>query len=252
MDKSRFVSGVAAGLGVVVVCFCLLLVAGGVRGGQQTGDNRPRSSSQKLQRADLLGVLDCATRPDQLLAVRPESYAGAGYRARYLYPVPPGTEANMLNMIGDTDRLVLVLYHTDGQSAALFEVGINGPQSQRTFSLRDGANLERQGSRWVVKDILNGGVSTWREITRHSERASATPLAVVPRAAVVRANASCEFPPAGLEFMAVTTSGDQFNWKFKDGASAGIPFKKRLGPFNNSDLSTVPSGQVYWNSYGPD
>jgi len=236
----------AAGLASVTACFCLLPFVVTVLGEPPQGVTRPPGY------ADLLRALDCATREDQLLAVLPESYAAPSFRVRYLYPVPASTEANLLNMIRDSNRLAMVLYHGDGRSAALFEVGFNGSPSKRTFSLRDGANLEKQGAQWVVKNILNGGASTWPEIVRHSDAASEKPLMVVPRAAVTRTSATCEFPPSGLIFSAVSISGDQSNWKFKDGASEGIPFKTQSGPFHNSDLNRVPSRRVYMNTYGLD
>ena len=115
----------------------------------------------------------------------------------------------------------------------------------------DGANLEKSGKQWAIKDILNGGVSTWPEIADHVNRVSLTQMVTIRRVEVVRTNASCEFPKAGSEFVAVSLSGDKSNWIFKDGASEGIPFKEQHGPFENTDLKSVPSRTVYMNSYGP-
>jgi hypothetical protein len=98
---------------------------------------------------------------------------------------------------------------------------------------------------------LNGGASTWPEIVRHVDRVSTEPLVTLRRAAVTRTNAACEFPVPGQIFSAVSVSEDQSNWKFKDGASEGMPLKTHSGPFNNSDLKSVPSRQVYMNTYGP-
>lgn len=115
--------------------------------------NEASNSPRVLQRADLLGLLDCATRTDQRLAVRTESYGEESFRLRYVYPLVVGRKANMLNMLAPDNWVAMVLYHRDGHSAALFEVGFDGPASRRTFALLDGANLEKQGEGWVVKDI---------------------------------------------------------------------------------------------------
>jgi hypothetical protein len=172
-----------------------------------------------------------------------EFYATDSFRVRYIHRVQaPGHE--------DT-RLDLALYHRDGRSAALFEVWFDGPASNRTFVLRDGANLEKLGTRWVVKDILNGGAATWLEIARLADTISATSLVAVPRSAVRRTNASCEFPPPGSTYFAVSIRTDQSNWKFKGSASEGIPLTTHSGPFDNSDLKAVPSVEVYMNTYGP-
>lgn len=241
----------AACLTSAIGYFCFLLSAIKAVSGPPQGKPPAQRSPQELDNADLLGLLDCATRPDQLLAVRPEFYVSDNYRARYVYPVVPGHEADMLNMLSPANWVTLVLYHRDARSAALFEVGFDGLRSKRTFFLLDGANLEREGARWVVKDILNGGASTWPEIVRHVDRISSAPQVTIRRAAVTRTNAVCEFPRPGQIFSAVSVTGDQSNWKFKDGASQGIPLKTHSGPFNNSDLKKVPSPQVYMNTYGP-
>jgi hypothetical protein len=241
----------AACLTSAIGYFCFLLSAVKAVSGPPQGKPPAQRASQKLDNADLLGLLDCATRPDQPLAVRAQFYVSDNYRARYLYPVVPGHEANMLNMLSPANWVTLVLYHRDARFAALFEVGFDGPRSKRTFFLLDGANLERERTRWVVKDILNGGASTWPEIVRHVDQVSTAPLATIPRAAVTRTNAACEFPAAGQTFAAVSMSEDQSNWKFKDGASEGIPMKTHSGPFKNLDLKRVPSRQVYMNTYGP-
>jgi hypothetical protein len=227
----------AAGFVLVGAWVCFLAFTGISLGEPPQGATRPPGY------ADLLRILDCATRPDQPLAVMPEFYANGGFQLRYIRRVePPGHEDASLE---------LALYHRDGSSAALFEVGLDGRASNRTFVLRDGANLEKLGTRWVVQDILNGGAATWREIARLADAISATPLVAVPRSAVRRTNAACEFPPPGDTFFAVSIRDDQSNWKFKGGASEGIPLKTHSGPFDNSDLKAVPSRKVYMNTYGP-
>ena len=115
MRTIRVVLGQAAVFAIVTACLCLLPFAMTVLGEPPQGATHPPGY------ADLLRVLDCVTRPDQALAVRPESYASDSFRVRYLYPVPPSTEANLLNMIRDGDRLAMVLYHRDGRSAFLVE-----------------------------------------------------------------------------------------------------------------------------------
>src|ERR1700687_3806736 len=161
-----------------------------------------------LANSDLLGLLDCAPPADQLLAVRPEFYVSDGFRARYLYPVRPGRDANLLNMMRPTNWVSLVLYQRDLRYSVLFEVGFDGPPSKRTFVLLDGANLEIRGARWAVKDLLSGGASTWPEIVDHIDRISEAPLVTMRRADVTRTNAACEVPTPGLTFSAVCVSGD--------------------------------------------
>jgi hypothetical protein len=233
------------------VYFCLLLCGVMAFCEPPQGRSPAQRAPQKLDNGDLLRLLDCATRPDQLLAVKLESYGRDNFRVRYEYPVLPGREANMLNMLRSANWVTLVLYHNNARSAALFEVGFDGPRSKRTFFLLDAANLEREGAHWVVKNILNGGASTWPEIVRHVDHVSMAPIVNIPRSAVVRTNSACEFPAPGQTFAAVSVSADQTNWKFKDGASEGIPLKTHSGPFNNSDPKRVPSPQVYMNTYGP-
>jgi hypothetical protein len=206
---------------------------------------------QKLGNADLLGLLACATRPDQLLAVRPEFYGSDALRVQYLYPVRPGREINLLNMIRPNNWVSLLLHHRDSRYAALFEVAFDGPLSKRTYILLDGANLEMQSGRWIVKNILSGGASTWPEIVNHIDRISTAPLVTIRRVDITRLNAACEFPTRGQTFSAISVSADQSNWKFKDGASEGIPMTAHAGPFSNSDLKKVPSRLVYMNTYGP-
>jgi hypothetical protein len=236
---------------VAIGYFCLLFFAANAIGIPPQGIAPGRQSNQKLGNADLLGLLDGATRADQRLAVRPEFYGGDGFRVRYVYPVVAGPKANMLNMLGPANWVAMVLYHRDARSAALFEVAFDGPSSKRTFVLLDGANLEKRRVRWMVKDILNGGASTWPEIASHVERVSSAPLVIVRRADVRRTNAACDSPKPGSEFAAISVSGDKSNRKFKDGATEGIPFKTQSGPFDNLDLKSVPSRQVYMNTYGP-
>jgi hypothetical protein len=252
MGRIKSASRKATRLTVAMGYLCLLLPAVNVSGDALHGKPSAQHASQKLDHADLLGLLDCATRPDQLLAVRPEFYGSDNFRVRYVFPVRPGHEANLLNMMHPTNGVTLVLYHRDARHAALFEVGFDRPPSKkRTFFLLDGGNLEKEGTRWVVKDILNGGASTWPEIVDHVDRVSTASLVTIPRGAVTRTNAACDFPTPGQTFSAVSASGDQSNWKFKDGASEGIPLKTHSGPFNNSDLKRGPSRQVYINTYGP-
>jgi len=86
----------------------------------------PRPLPQKLGSADLLELLDCITRADQKLAVRPEFYGDHSFSLRYLYPVVAGRKANMLNMLAPSNWVTLVLYHPDTHHAALFEVGLMG------------------------------------------------------------------------------------------------------------------------------
>jgi hypothetical protein len=250
MGRTRNASRITASLSVAVAYFCLFLSAVNAFSDPQQGAASAHPAPQKLDHADLLGLLDCATRPDQPLAVRPEFYSSDSFRVRYVYPVVAGREANLLNMLHPAHWVILVLYHRDARYAALLEVGFDGPRSKRTFFLLDGANLEKDRARWVVKDILNGGASTWPEIAGHVERVSAAPLVTVRRAAVRRTNAACEFPTPGRIFSAVSVSADQSNWQFKDGASEGIPLKTHSGPFTNSDLKRVPSRLVYMNTYG--
>jgi hypothetical protein len=183
--------------------------------------------------------------------VRPESYRNDNFRVRYMYPGVPDRGANQLDTMQPANWIALVLYRRDPRYAALFEVGFDGPPSKRTFVLLDGANLEKKDPQSVVKDILNGGASTWPEIAGPVERISAVPLINIPRASVTHTNAVCEFPTDGMTFAAVSVSGNQSNWKFRDGVLEGIPLKTHSGPFNNSDLKRVPSPQVYMNTYGP-
>ncbi len=239
---------------MAIACLCVWPVKMSVSSEPPHGATLPDETSRSgraLGQAALLGLLDCATRADQRLGVRPEGYGSDSFRVRYVYPVVAGRKANMLNMFGPDNWVALVLYHRDGRSAALFEVGFDGSPSKRTFALLDGANLEKRGERWVVKDILNGGGSTWPEIAGHVDRVSSASLVIVRRADVRRTNASCDFPKPGSEFAAISVSGDKSNWKFKDGATEGIPFKSQSGPFANLDTKGVPSRQVYWNTYGP-
>jgi hypothetical protein len=195
--------------------------------------------------------LDCATRPDQLLAVKPESYGKAGFRIRYLYPVMPGREANILNALAPENWVTLVLYHVDERSAALLEVGFEGREAKRTYTLLDGANLEKKNGRWMVRNILNGAGSTWPEIAQHAEQLSQVPLITVARADVKRTGAVCQFPLSGLTFVAASVDGDRSNWKFKDDVSEGIPFQSQSGPFKNNNLKRTPSSTIFMNTYGP-
>jgi hypothetical protein len=250
-DRSRKIGRTTISLTLAMVCFYLLISRAYAVSDPLQEKPPAQRALQELDKADLRGLLDCATRPDQLLAVLPEFYDADGLHIRYVYPVKPGTEANMLNMTGLANWVTLVLYHRDARSAALLEVGFDGPPSRRTFTLLDGANLEKDGEHWTVKNILNGGVSTWPEIVRHIDQVSAMPLVNVPRAYVTRTRASCEFPKHGLKFVAVSANGDKSNWKFKDGASEGVPFTEQFGPFENTDLKRVPYSRVYMNSYGP-
>jgi hypothetical protein len=183
--------------------------------------------------------------------VRPESYGGGNFHLRYTYPVLPGKKINMLNMLSPMNWVALVLYHSDPHYAALFEVGFDGPAATRKFFLLDGANLERQGERWAVKNILNGGESTWPDLVEHVDSISTTPVVIVDRAKVTRTNAECQFPPPGQEFTAIAVSSEKSNWAFRDGLTDGIPFKTQSGPFENTDLKSVPSRQVFMNTYGP-
>jgi hypothetical protein len=251
MDRIKKAIHKAKSLTTASGCLCLLF--SGVSALSNSLQEKPSAqrASQELGNTDLLGLLDCATRPDQLLAVRPEFYGNDALRVRYVYPVLPGREANMLNMFRSANWISLVLYHRDSRYAALFEVAFDGPPSKRSYVLLDGANLEMQGGRWVVKNILSGGASTWPEIVNHVDRISTTPLVTIRRPDVTRTKAVCEFPTPGQTFSAVSVSADQTNWKFKDGASEGIPMTTHSGPFNNSDLKRVPSPQVYMNIYGP-
>lgn len=254
MGMTRVCPSQSVRFAIAIACLCALTLGTRIFGEPRQGAERPDQTphpGQALRQADLLGLLDCATRADQRLAVRPEFYGGDAFSVRYIYPVVAGPEANMLKMLGPANRVAMVLYHRDARSAALFEVGFDGPPSKRTFALLDGANLEKHEEKWVVKDILNGGESTWPEVLGHVDRASRRPLVVVRRADVRRTNAACDFPKPGLEFAAVSVSGDKSNWKFKDGATEGIPFKTQSGPFDNSDLKSVPARQVYMNTYGP-
>jgi hypothetical protein len=232
-------------------CLCLLLSSVNALSDSLQEKTSAQRAPQKLGNADLLGLLDCATRPDQLLAVRPEFYGRDSLRVQYAYPVRPGREINLLNMIRPNNWVSLVLHHRNPRYAALFEVAFDGPPSKRTYVLLDGANLEMQGGRWIVKNILSGGASTWPEIVNHIDRISSAPLVTIRRADVSRPNAACEFPTRGQTFSAVSVSADQSNWKFKDGASEGIPMTTHAGPFSNSDLKKVPSRLVYMNTYGP-
>lgn len=251
MDRIRHLRTRANVLSGATVGLCLLLFIVGALSGRSQNGTPTQGGPQRLDKADLLGLLDCATRPDQLLAVRSEFYDADGLHMRYVYPVVPGHEANMLNSFAEANWVAIVLYHKDERSAALFEVGFDGPPSRRTFTLLDGANLVKKETGWAVKDILNGGVSTWPEIARHVEQASTKSMVTISRADVTRTNAACEFPKRKLEFVAVSPSGDKSNWKFKDGVSEGIRFKSQNGPFNNSDLKRVPYTRVFMNSYGP-
>lgn len=238
----------------IVVCalgwFYLLLLAGHARSASPQGTSSEQVP-QKLDKADLLGFLDCATRPDQLLAVRAESYGDDNFSVRYMYPVLPGREANQLNTMHPANWAAMLLYHRDARYAALFEVAFDGPPSKRAYILLDGANLEKQAGRWVIKDVLNGGASTWPEIASHVDRLSTAPLVAISRVTTKRTKATCEFPTAGMTFSATSITGNQSNWKFRDGVSEGIPLTLHLGPFHNSDLKRVPSAEVYINTYGP-
>jgi hypothetical protein len=143
--------------------------------------------------------------------VRPESYGGGNFHLRYTYPVLPGKKINMLNMLSPMNWVALVLYHSDPHYAALFEVGFDGPAATRKFFLLDGANLERQGERWAVKNILNGGESTWPDLVEHVDSISTTPVVTVDRAKVTRTNVECQFPPPGQEFTAIAVSSEKSN-----------------------------------------
>ena len=167
MGRIRTSIGKAASLSLGRLYFCVLFSAVSAFSNLPQGTASAQQAPQELANADLLGLLDCATRPDQLLAVRPESYSSDGFRVRYVYPVHPGREANQLNTMHPTNWIALVLYHRDVRYAARFEVAFDGPPSKRTFILLGAANLEKQGEQWVVKDILNGGASTWPEIVNH-------------------------------------------------------------------------------------
>jgi hypothetical protein len=241
----------AALFAIVIACLCLQFLESGVYSERPRGTESSQGAPQELQTPDLLGVLDCATRPDQLLAVRPDSYGVDSFRLAYVYPVPPGHDANMLNALRPTHWVALMLYNRDSRFAALFEVGFGGPRSRRTFTLLDGANLENEKGHWVVKNILNGGGSTWPEIARHTDQVTSGPPFTVPRTAVKRTNAVCQFPLSGLTFVAVSVSGDRSNWNFKDGLSEGVRFQSQTGPFKNTDLKRTPASTIFMNTYGP-
>jgi hypothetical protein len=251
MGRNRRVDGFAASVTMTLACACALSGKAVLLGAspQQNPDNT--KTAPTLHTSDLLGILDCATRPDQPLAVKPEFYGVESFALRYLYPVFPGREANALNTFRREHWVALVLFHRDGRSAALFEVGFDGSETNRNFTLLDGANLEEAGGRWELKSILNGGASTWPEIARHVNSLATQRAVQVPRRNVVHTTAVCEFPAHGLEFVAVSRSGDRSDWKFKDGASEGIKFKEQSGPFKNTDLKRTPFDTVFMNSYGP-
>jgi hypothetical protein len=251
MGRINTARALAAELCGFIVCVCFVFFGLKAATSHPQGAASVEAAPKQLDSDDLLGLLDCATRPDQILAVQPDFYDADGLRMRYVYPVLPGRETNMLNSIGPSNRVALLLYHRDNSSAALFEVGIDGPHSTRTFILLDAANVEAIDTKWAVKDILNGGVSTWPEIARHVDQMPERPLVRFSRSVVKRTTASCEFPKRGMLFAAVSSSGDKSNWNFKNGASEGIRFKSQNGPFDNSDLKRVPFARVYMNFYGP-
>lgn len=147
MDRIRHPKVGAEVLTFATVGLCLLLSALVAFSGQSQGGASSQIVPETLDKADLLGLLDCATRADQQLAVRPEFYDAGGMRVRYVYPVVPGRQANMLNTFAGANWVALVLYNRDESSAALFEVGFEGARSKRTFTLLDGANLEKQEAR---------------------------------------------------------------------------------------------------------
>lgn len=238
---------------VTVVVVCVLLPSRSVALPRPAPQHEVPDTkhSEPLAKKDLLGILDCATRPDQLLAVKPESYGGESFTLRYLYPVIPGRKSNMLNMFRPEHWAAIALYHPDGHSAALFEVGFDGPGEMRSIKLLDGANLEEQSGHWQIRNILNGGVSTWPEVAHHVNRLSASPTTKVARTEVTRSSATCEFPQRGQEFVTVSPTQDRSPWKFKDGISDGIKFKEQFGPFKNNDLRGMPFDSVFMISYGP-
>jgi hypothetical protein len=251
VDRIENESGKAACFIRSVACFCLLLFVVNASISQSQGTSPAEQAPQKLDKADLLGFLVCATRPDQLLAVRADSYGGDNFSVRYMYPVLPGREANQLNTMHPANWAAMLLYNRDARYAALFEVAFDGPPTKRTYILLDGANLENQGARWVIKGVLNGGASTWPEIVSHVDRLSTVPLVTISSAAPASTKTSCEFPTAGMTFSATSITGSQSNWKFRGGVSEGIRLTSHLGPFHNSDLKRVPSAEVYINTYGP-
>jgi len=103
----------------------------------------------------------------------------------------------------------------------------------------------------MVRNILSGGASTWPEIGRQVSELSKLQDTAVSRGEVARTAGTCEFPPQGLEFVAVSPVFDRSPWKFKDGISEGIKFKEMAGPFKNTDLKRVPFETVFMLTYGP-
>ena len=103
-------------------CFCLLPCQGYAHRASLQEASPAGHVPQMLDKAELLGILDCATRPDQLLAVRAGSYGGDNLSVRYMYPVLPGREANQLNIMHPANWAAMLLYDRDARYAALFEV----------------------------------------------------------------------------------------------------------------------------------
>jgi hypothetical protein len=105
MGMNRDISKEIAGICIVATFVLLFLGAVNLLGSLPQSTAPSQSAAHELDRADLLRLLDCATRPDQLLALQPKFYGSDAFHVRYVYPVLPGREANMLDVLAPTNWL---------------------------------------------------------------------------------------------------------------------------------------------------
>ena len=88
-------------------------------------------------------------------------------------------------------QLTVIIYGADRRSAVLYDVWPPNAETEYKLVFRDFASLEKRRNRWVVVDLYQGLVGTYKIVQREVDMVSKTPPRTISRSSISTADNRC-------------------------------------------------------------
>lgn len=141
------------------------------------------------QYSQVLRLLGCLAQDDPLLGLGATQADPKSLRVRYML----GVEKISANGGATTrNQLRLIIYGKDDKTAVYYAVW---PELQGAFVRRNSGLLSRRGRDWLLTEIDEGLIGTYKIEQRHVEELSRTPMRTIPRSAIHKPAGECWVNP---------------------------------------------------------
>ena len=153
--------------------------------GLLTASSPAAGQTGNRQYGQVLRLLGCLAQDDPLLGLDATQDDPENVRVRYV----SGVEKISANGGSVTrNQLRLIVYGKDDRTAVYYAVW---PESEGTFVRRNSGLLSRRATDWVLTEVDEGLIGTYKIEQRHVTELSKTPMRTIPRDAMQKPSGEC-------------------------------------------------------------